>query len=105
MYSKKVTFPTYKLTLHKTYYDTGFFNLGVDVDRFIKGENGPITLMLGESKQLLIGKLDRNANQNGTPRILGGPELRNWFHKKFSLKDIVDVHIIAPDKIWLKATK
>ena len=27
-------YPEYHLILHKTYYDKGFFNLGVDVDKY-----------------------------------------------------------------------
>lgn len=38
--------PVYKLTLHKTYYDKGFFNLGVDVDRFVRADSGPVSILL-----------------------------------------------------------
>ena len=30
-----MTYPVYELTLHKTYYDKGFFNLGVEVERLL----------------------------------------------------------------------
>ena len=96
------TSPIYQLTLHKTYYDHGFFNLGVAVDRFVRQDSGPISIFLGESQSQLLGKVNREANVNGTPRIMGGPELRNWFQSRFALLDSVDVLIIAPDKLWIK---
>ncbi len=95
-------YPEYHLTLHKTYYDKGFFNLGVDVDKYVKSENGPITIRLGESKIEIEGRVDRDANLNGTPRIHGGMELQNWIQKNFELKDVVNVLVVSPNEIWLK---
>jgi len=96
------TLPCYKLVLHKTYYDKGFFNLGVAVDRYIRSDSGPITIRLGESKFGIEGKVDRNANLNGTPRIFGGSALRNWFFKHFQLKDVVEVRIVSSTEVWLQ---
>jgi len=93
--------PTYKLTLHKTYYEKGFFNLGVSVDRYVRGTSGPIKITLGESNRTLNGNVNREANQNGTPRIMGGNELRDWFFKHYSLKDVVEVQIISPNEIHI----
>ena len=99
------TSPTYQLTLHKTYYDHGFFNLGVEVDRFVRQDSGPISIFLGDSQSELLGKVNREANINGTPRIMGGVELRNWFQSQFALLDSVDVLILGPDKLWIKKGK
>ena len=38
--------PVYELTLHKTYYDDGFFNLGVGVEGLVRPDNGPVTIEL-----------------------------------------------------------
>jgi hypothetical protein len=94
--------PSYQLTLHKSYYDKGFFNLGVEVDRFIRSDSGPIKIQLGESGPSLTGSVNRDANQNGTPRIMGGTELRNWIQRHFDLKDSVEVQIITQGHILLK---
>ncbi|MBL4682549.1 MAG: hypothetical protein JKY88_17765 [Pseudomonadales bacterium] len=93
--------PKYKLTLHKTYYDKGFFNLGVDVDRHVRKASGPATLMLGSSKSTYSVKVNREANLNGTPRIMGGNSVRDWIQRNFTLKDAVTVGIISLDKLWL----
>lgn len=94
--------PVYKLTLHKTYYDKGFFNLGVDVERFVRPDSGPITIVLGDSKARINGRVDRTANVNGTPRIFGGAELQHWIQSHFDLKDEINVYIKRPDEIWIK---
>ena len=99
--SETNTAPSYRLTLHKTYYDQGFFNLGVDVDRFVRTDNGPISICLGNPKVQIQGNVNRDANQNGTPRIMGGAELSNWFQRNYSQLDKVNVLILAPDKLLI----
>ena len=96
------TVPTYKLKLQKTYYDKGFFNLGVEVDRFVSRGNGPVTIRLGDSQAEIRGMVNRQANLNGTPRIMGGPELRNWLQKNFRELEVVDVLVLSPDLLWIK---
>jgi len=96
-------YPKYELTLHKTYYEKGFFNLGIDVDNYIKPNNGTIHIFLGESKKEIIGRLNRDANLNSTPRIYGGNELKSWIQQHFNLKDLVLVYILSPNKIWIKS--
>ena len=98
-------YPKYELTLHKTYYDKGFFNLGIDVDTNIQPKNGSIRIFLGESKKEISGRLNRDANLNSTPRIYGGNELKSWIQNNFSLKDLVLVHILAPDTVWITKIK
>ena len=93
------TYPTYDLTLGKTYYENGFFNLGVAVDRFIRPDNGNITLYLGSNRQKIVGKVNRDANQNGTPRIFGGAVLRDWFFKNYQMGDTVNIFIESPTSI------
>jgi len=95
-------YPKYKLTLHKTYYKKGFFNLGVSVNSYLKLDNGEITIYLGEEKQKIIGKINRDANQNSTPRIFGGNELKKWIQKNCKLQEMIFVYILSLDTIWIK---
>lgn len=99
-----MTNPKYQLTLHKTYYDKGFFNLGVDVDRYVRPTSGPAKLLLGSSKTTYPVTVNRDANINGTPRIMGGPSVRDWIqrhHKEKDVVDVVTVEILAPDQLRL----
>lgn len=93
--------PTYSLKLHKTYYDKGFFNLGVSVEKYIRRTSGPIEITLGKSSRSLKGHVSREANTNGTPRVYGGIKLRDWLQNSYSLYDQVVVEIISPHAIHL----
>jgi len=94
--------PTYKLRLGNTYYTKGFFNMGVDVERFLTYDEGPINILVGEEKRKIIGRVTRKANQNDTPRIFGGAELKEWFQSKYRKGQQIDVVVLAPDEIWIK---
>ena len=94
--------PVFKLTLHPTYDAQGFFNVTVDFDGYVRAEEGPATLVLGDSNHRLEGRIDRTANGNGTARIMGGSGLRDWFQAHFSVMDQADVEFGVPDMIHLK---
>jgi hypothetical protein len=63
--------PTFNLTLQKTYFKMGFFNVGVSYDRHVRKTEGPVRLRLGRDGKEVEARVDRHANQNGTPRIMG----------------------------------
>ena len=73
----------YKLKLYKTYYNQGFFNVPVDYDHLVRKDEGPIEIRPAGSSQIR-GQVNRSANQNGTARIMGRVELRDWFQSKFN---------------------
>lgn len=94
--------PIFTLTLQRTYYDKGFFNVTVDYDHYVRPDEGPVGLELGPQGQLIEGRLDRHANQNGTPRISGGSALRDWFQTNFQVMELVDVDLSSLDRIRLR---
>jgi hypothetical protein len=94
--------PTYELTLRRSYYDKGFFNLGVAVDRFVRKDSGPASLALGESRTTISVRVDRGANVNGAPRIMGGASLRNWLQRNCRDGEVVVVEISSPNEFWLR---
>ena len=71
----------------------GFFNVTVDHDRHA-GAAGPAELVVG--KATVKGRIDRNANTNGTARIHGGAALRDWFQNGYSPGDVVPVRFRWP---------
>ena len=89
----------YLLTLHKTYYNKGFFNLGVSVSDYVREDEGDISIFLDSDVCKLWGRVNRSANTNGTPRIMVGTELVNWFQKNFDLGETVTVEVLRPDAI------
>lgn len=94
--------PVYSLTLHKTYYDQGFFNIGVELSGHVRRDSGPVTLLLGESPAGIAARVNREANQNGTPRVHGGAALRNWLQKHFRQGERIDVVIETSERLRLR---
>lgn len=94
--------PIFTLRLQPTYYKMGFFNVTVDFDRYVRSSEGPVQLRLGDSGQVIEGRIDRHANPNGTARILGGVRLRDWFQRKFEEGDRVSVDLQSLESIVLK---
>ena len=91
----------FNLKLHITYYNKGFFNVRVDYDRYVRSNGGLVRLKLGKNGKEIEGKINRQANPNGTARIFGGIELRDWFQDNFKLLDIVTVDLGSFDCIIL----
>ncbi len=97
--------PEYVLTIFPAYYKQGFFNIPVDFDRYVRQDEGSIMLVLNEKKEVMMGKVNRTANSNGTARIMGGVQLRDWFQNNFNQKDNVLVEFLQLDKIVIKKYK
>jgi hypothetical protein len=79
----------------------GFFNVGVGYDRHVRKTEGPVRLRLGRGGQEVEARVDRHANRNGTPRIMGGVPLRDWFQANFKPMEIVAVDLASQDAIVL----
>ena len=91
---------TFPLKLHKTYYSHGFFNVRVDWDHLVRGDNGPVVIELPTGHKL-EGYVNRNANLNGTARIFGGTDLRDWFQKQCDQGDVVEIVFVGPAHLRL----
>lgn len=61
-----------------------------------------IDIYCGEDQDLLRGYINRLVNPNNTPRIMGGVQLRQWFHKNFQIDSPVSVEVLSPTSIWLR---
>lgn len=72
---------SFLLTIHGTYYRTGFFNVPAAWSTLLAADQAPVTIYCGPDKHVITAKINRTANTNGTPRIMGGVPLKNWFHE------------------------
>ena len=92
---------TFPLVVHPTYLNSGFFNVPSDHQDSI-GEGGDkIEIFCGDAKEPILGSINRTANRNQTPRIMGGAGLRDWFHGNLAVMQSVEVVVYSANSIRL----
>ncbi len=86
----------FDILLGEAYYNMGFFNVKVaHADAF--GRDGEqIEIRLGGNGTPIFGHINRTANPNGTPRIMGGIELKHWIQNNYSKDDSFSVEVLSP---------
>ncbi|MCB5187204.1 GIY-YIG nuclease family protein [Methylobacillus caricis] len=92
---------TFSFILQPTYYRSGFFNVGVSSQKYIGADGETIEIFLGQAISPILGTINRRANTNGTPRIMGGTAVRNWFQKNAKAMDRIGVQVLSPNSIRL----
>jgi hypothetical protein len=97
--------PSFILILRQTYYRTGFFNVNVDNERYFGEDNENIEIYCGDNTVPIIGKINRRANNNHTPRIMGGRVLKKWFIENSCVYGKIKVKIINQNRISLEIIK
>lgn len=91
--------PSFRLTLANTYWTKGFFNVGVESERYVTQTEGPFEIYLGDAATPIVGRVTRSANQNATPRIAGNKALAVFFQTQFKPGDSVRIEFISPTAI------
>jgi len=87
--------------LHPTYYRRGFFNVRVSHASLLGGDGETIELHVADRPIPILGMINRTANANETPRIMGGTELRDWLHSAADEGDTILVKVISPNAVEL----
>ncbi len=91
----------FKKKLGVAYYNQGFFNIGVEYSDYF-GEHGSIVnVELGDKKNVIVGKINRTANNNGTPRIMMGTQYKEWVQQAFKQWEFMNVKVINPKLLHL----
>lgn len=91
----------FTFTLQRTYRKTGFFNVGVSAQQWIGADAATIEIHCGDDPKPIMGSINRRANLNNTPRIMGGPKLREWFQANFAEMDKITAMALSPTCIRL----
>lgn len=95
----------FPLRLQETYFKRGFFNVTVEFANYVRATEGPVKLKLGQHGIEIEASVDRHANTNGTPRIMGGPRLRDWFQRHFDSMQVVCVDLTSQEMLVLSEPK
>jgi hypothetical protein len=91
---------SFTVKLGATYYHKGFLNPGVEASRFLGNDGEPVRVRMGDD--VVVSKIDRRANPNGTVRAVGGnSQIARWFQEHFKEGDTVQGRVIDPHTIQL----
>lgn len=90
------------LMLHSAYFNSGFFNVGVRHQHLFGSDLEDITISCNGLENKINGYINRSANTNHTPRIMGGVPLQRWFHEVSELNGHILVEVISPNAIRME---
>jgi hypothetical protein len=97
---------TFEVKLGKAYYNQGFFNVSQKYTENFDADKEIIEIQLGDnSKNIVQGYINRTANTNGTPRIMGGKTLSDWIQKNYKQDEILKVDILTNVSIRLNENR
>lgn len=91
----------FQLILHPTYYEKGFFNVPILESKLFGDDGENIEIYLGKYSDPVVGVINRKANSNGTPRIMGGRALREWIRQNYKELESLRISIFSPCSIRL----
>lgn len=89
-------------TLGEAYFNRGFINVPVMVDKYLGEDKSTITFIIESSGQKISGYINRTANTNGTARLKGGTELRDWIQENYTRNDKVTFRIISKNEVAIE---
>ncbi len=93
---------SFEIILEKTYYNQGFFNVKKLFSNKFGADKALIEIQLGNNpKDIIHGYINRTANSNGTPRIMGGKTLSDWIQNNYEQNDNLIIDIITNVSIKL----
>lgn len=88
----------YSIILGITYFNKGYFNLGVVASHIIDNHGKPLKLILMNQGEILIN-INRTANKNQSVRLYGGKPLINFIQTNFHLNEEMYFEVINPNTI------
>jgi hypothetical protein len=92
---------SFSIFLHKTYYNSGFFNVPVLHSQSLGADGEQIDIFCGQMPRPITGSINRRCNATNAPRIMGGAGLRDWFQNNAKEMDEISVSVISPNEIHL----
>jgi hypothetical protein len=93
---------SFDVAIGQAYYNQGFFNVKQRYSDQFSADKAIIEIKLGDNPNDIIqGYINRTANSNGTPRIMGGKILSEWIKKHLSKDENMKVDILSPVSIRL----
>lgn len=85
-----------------TYWRRGFFNVPVGSSQNFGKDGESIKIVLRDGLSSITAMINRTANQSGSPRIMGGVELRQYFQLNYTIGDVAPFELITQNMMKLK---
>lgn len=93
----------FSIILGQTYYNIGIINVGANASHYLGDHDSPVTVQLGNSGQVILSKINRTANSNGSVRLtVGIGQFAAWFQRHFKQGDRVKGHVLNAHAILLE---
>jgi hypothetical protein len=92
---------TFEFRLEDSYWSKGFFNGRKAADPYLGADGDNIEIFVGNEHKPILGNINRTATGNNTPRVFGGPELRNRFQAYPRMTEMV-VEVYSPTSIRIR---
>ena len=83
----------FNITVEPTYYRKGFFNVPIAHEHCFSADGEMIEIRLPGHDRPLEARVNRTANNNKTPRIVGGTGLRDWFQETTEVGGLIRVTV------------
>lgn len=93
--------PYFSVTIGQTYFRSGFFNVPVDFSRYFAKDAESISIQVSGTDSPISGKINRSANLNDTPRIMGTSVFTRWLHRNLKQGDSIKVIVQNPNLIFV----
>lgn len=84
-----------------TYWKRGFFNVSVSSSDEFSHDGDTLTIVNDDGSVILTAIINRTANKSGTPRIMGGVGLKNFFQKYYTIDQTVSYRMLSKNTLQL----
>lgn len=92
---------SFEFILHRTYFNTGFFNVPAEHSNSFGEDGAEIEIFCGTASRPTLGTINRRSNVNRTPRLFGGIDVRDWFQANCKMMSSIRVLVDSPQSIRL----
>lgn len=89
----------FSIRLENAYFSSGFFNVGVGNSKYFGADGERLEIFLGSASEPVIGMINRTANRNNTPRLMGYIATRDWLQQHVRRGDRFWVRVLSPVSI------
>jgi hypothetical protein len=93
---------SFVVVLQPTYFNTGFFNVPARHAHSFGGDGEEIEIYCGLSSKPITGSINRRANANGSPRIMGGAGLRDCFQQHAEERQRLTIEVYSRNSIRIE---